>query len=220
MVEKTPGHLLFLGRIRAAFPDAPIVIVKREPLGFVASLVHRPSSGGIGSNQHLRRFAYHPAIVVYLWRGYARSLLEQLSRPDSRVLWLDYAELHQDPVGVVQRVVRHLGAKDQPWPIDTRPVNSSFTGASRRPPPATTGFWVSLLAGRECAQLYPDLQLKWPSMLTIGCSCLALPLAVILFVLLYRPRSIGFWRYLRQFARIGVKSQKNEEALPSQSPCA
>lgn len=204
IVEKTPGHLLFLDRIREAYPEAPIVILKREPLGFAASLTYRPAAGVIAGRPCVRSFAYHPAIVTYLWRGYARSLLAQLADRDSRVLVVDHAMLNQDTKGVAQAVARHLGAGTARLEVNPRPVNSSFASRPGREAPAATTFWLRRLALQECTRLYPALELPRRGWFTALASCLALSPALLLFLILYRPRSVALWTYARGFAAAGT----------------
>jgi len=215
VVEKTPGHLLFINRIRQAYPEVPVVILKREPLGFVTSLTYRPAEGAVAGHPRIVAFAYHPAITSYLWRQYARSLLATLAEPDSQVLVVDYSALMRDPAAIARQVARHLGANCERLIVDPRPVNSSFAAAPRRMPPASTTFWLRLLARHECSRLYPDLELIQPPWYTTVASCLSLVPSVLVFSVLYRPRAAALLDYARRFAGAGRRRDTATRSSPN-----
>ena len=202
-VEKTPGHLLFLDRIHQIYPDAPIVIMFREPFGFVASLIHRHGRGVVAGRRILRRFAYHPAIVSYLWRCYARSLIVQLSLSNTKLLVVDHAQLIADPMVIARAVTTHFGANPDLLVMDQQPVNSSFASSPRQPAPAVTSFWLRLLAGPECAALYPKLVFYRVTLISILVSWLALLPSAFLFFALYRSNAISILSYFMDLVRTG-----------------
>lgn len=196
VIEKTPGHLLFLDRIRGAYPLSPTIILFREPCGFVASLTHHAAHPSQKVPLWLKRFAYHPALTIFWWKAYARSLIVQQQQQNNRVLLIDHHQLTTDPRLVVRLAAAHIGIDPNLLTVDLTPANSSFSTTPRRSAPHTTGYWLRLLANREFTSLYPNHRTPRPNRLAILASWIALLPSVLLFIAVFLPRSSKLAKYL------------------------
>lgn len=196
VLEKTPGHLLFLDRIRRAYPLSPTIILFREPYGFVASLTHHTAHPSQKVTLWLKRFAYHPALTIFWWKVYAQSLLAQQRQQNNRTLLIDHHQLITDPGSAARLAAAHIGVDPNLLTVDETPVNSSFSTMPRRSAPNTTGYWLQLLANQEFTNLYPNRRDPRPNRLAIVASWIVLLPSVFLFIVVFLPRSTRLAKYL------------------------
>lgn len=196
VIEKTPGHLLFLDRIRTAYPLSPTIILFREPYGFIASLTHHAARPSQKIPLWLKRFAYHPALTVYWWKVYARSLIAQQREQNNKTLLIDHHQLITDPGSAVRSAATHMGIDPNLLTVDQTPVNSSFAKMPRRSAPNTTGYWLRLLAHKELSCLYPNHRSPQLNKLAILASWVVLFPSLFLFTAVFLPRSTRVTKYL------------------------
>lgn len=203
VIDKTPGHVIFIDRVRVALPGSSFILTKRAPLGFIASLTYRKEGKGMLDIEWIRQLAYHPLLMVLLWRRYARAFMTLHPELDSRILIIDYADIVKDPAAVIQNVCDFLCLNSAQVQFSSEPINSSFHQQSRRPPPAATSYWLKLLAGCELRAMYPEQRLVEPALASIILSWLLLP-AVLLFVL-YAPWPTKPLRYFSSMLGADLK---------------
>ncbi|MDE2006672.1 MAG: sulfotransferase [Rhodospirillales bacterium] len=107
-VLKCPDHVFALRALRAAFPDARIVFVHRDPVSVVLSVakltevLRRPFSRKvdpieIGRGESAR------------WQLGARLMMEEAGRDRGDICHVHHAALTADPLGTARRVYRHFG---------------------------------------------------------------------------------------------------------------
>ena len=202
VVDKTPGHLLFLQRIESAFPDSRCVVVSREPLGFIASLTHRKEGRPVHDQPWLRRLAYHPALTVLLWRRYARAMLALQQQPRHAILLLDYSDIQKDPGHVLARVCTHLGVDPTRLRVANGAANSGVQRKTRGGLPPATGHWLRILAKRELRSLYPEVSPPPTTLVAVAISWLLLVPGMLAFCL-YAPRPTHWFKYLLNIIRAG-----------------
>jgi hypothetical protein len=109
-VLKCPDHLFALGDLRAAFPDARVVFVHRDPMKVLLSVAQltevlrqpfarRIDREEIGRQESLR------------WQeGAARMIRATREQPFAEpICHVEYRDLVSDPLGTMTRVYRHFG---------------------------------------------------------------------------------------------------------------
>src|SRR5512135_1335123 len=108
-VLKAPAHLLGLGALLTAFPDARIVVTHRDPLQVIPSLCSLSAAfrGVFCERVDLRRLGaeYTEAMAV----GVERALAYRATADPTRFLDVSYLALLADPAGTVETVCRHFG---------------------------------------------------------------------------------------------------------------
>lgn len=102
--EKTPGHIRFAKFIAAAYPQARLILMVREPVANVASYYKRNNAGlylghkgNIGEALRIYESFMNPCFPFY-----------QANR--DRFLVVRYEDLIASPQAAMERVFRHLGA--------------------------------------------------------------------------------------------------------------
>lgn len=122
LVEKTPGHLLQVGRIKRVFPGARIILVRRNSKDVIWSMI-QANAFWEGSPKTI-------AEAVRLYSSYSRA--EAIYYGYDAVV--DYETLWDKPVEVVARLLNELG-------LDAGPASSlvAQTGEGRSLPQALSG---------------------------------------------------------------------------------
>ncbi|HEX5327421.1 MAG TPA: sulfotransferase [Acetobacteraceae bacterium] len=109
-VLKCPDHLFALAELRAAFPDARVVFVHRDPLSVLLSVAQL--------TEVLRRPFTRRVDPLYIGRqesarwldGTARMIRAAREQPFAEpICHVGYLELVTDPVATIARVYRHFG---------------------------------------------------------------------------------------------------------------
>lgn len=107
-VEKTPRHVHSVGFIRRLLPRAPIVLLTRDPLDVVASIIRRGSS---------------PADAIDRWMGDTRATLAACRMPN--VLLVRYEELVAHPDRTVAAICEFCGLDHDPATLEYYLVEQS-----------------------------------------------------------------------------------------------
>jgi len=96
LVEKTPSHLLELDRIRTLFPRSKIVLIRRDRLDVIYSMLQ--------ANSFWKESPKKLSEAVALYRKFADA---QAAFTDYDYV-IEYEELVEDPVGEADRLFEHL----------------------------------------------------------------------------------------------------------------
>lgn len=123
--EKTPGHYQRLDRIFTWFPDAKILVLRRDPRAVIASQLRapwiseqmRPASLRAPLVPRLR--AYHAAALAEIWvETYGRRLAHVDADP--RLKLVAYEDLVTAPEGEVRAICDFLGESFEPAMLGDR----------------------------------------------------------------------------------------------------
>ena len=118
-VLKCPDHVFALAELRAAFPDARIVFVHRDPIKVLLSVakltevLRRPFTRSIDPMEIGRGESAR-------WQLGARLMMQATTDgpaadgPGGRICHLHHAELVADPLGAVRQVYGHFGLRFDP----------------------------------------------------------------------------------------------------------
>jgi len=132
--EQTPRYLFFTREILAAFPQARVVNLVRDPRDVLLSQKNKWKRRKLGASNIPRREAlrawsnYHPAVISKLWASAVNAGLALRDEP--RVLTLKFEDLVADPAARTQEICAHVGLTYEPEMIEVPQVGSS-TGADR-----------------------------------------------------------------------------------------
>jgi Sulfotransferase family len=130
-VLKCPDHIFALGAIRAAYPDARLVFMHRDPLRALVSVtrltevLRRPFTRRIDratiGREELDRWSAGTDLMI------RAADEEAFAEP---IHHIHYRELVSDPLAAVQRLYRHFGLVLEPEAADhiTRKLESNPTG--------------------------------------------------------------------------------------------
>jgi hypothetical protein len=153
VVEKTPPHLNHLNRIMAALPHAKIIVMVREPYGFMLSYKHEAERNldAVAGNSKRKR-AYHPLGCALVWRQYARAALFAMRRYPDTMLLVNFADVLSNPSGVLSRVTSFLGLNPE-YDTMVSGVGSSFE--KRKPLSLASAdiFWMNLISRKEMKEM-------------------------------------------------------------------
>ena len=110
-VLKCPDHVFALGDLRAAFPDARLVFVHRDPVSVVLSVARLTEVLRRPFTRHIDRQAIgrHEAA-----RWHDGAALMMRAATDRRICHIHYDALTADPIGAVREVYRHFGQRLSP----------------------------------------------------------------------------------------------------------
>lgn len=170
VVEKTPHHVNWLQRIRAAYPHVPVIVMVREPYGFMLSYKHQGErkGGPVGERFGAR---YHPAACAVVYRRSLKSALDALA--DAQTLRIEFDSLRTAPEETLADVQRFLGVTE--LPLAVRATNSSFTSGPRPTLDPIDVFWMNCLAGGTIRRAGYGLQKSSVGMGVVLCSLASLP---------------------------------------------
>ncbi len=107
-VLKSPDHVFALPDLRAAYPDAGLVFVHRDPLEVVTSNAHLTSILRAPFSRSQDRLAIGRQESAR-WQWGTRLMMEADSAAPGRVLHVHYRDLTADPVSAVRRLYAHFG---------------------------------------------------------------------------------------------------------------
>jgi hypothetical protein len=122
VVKFTSWNLLFADDLIGWLDAAPLVVVTRDPWATVASLLHdppywyAPPALSPSEPRPCARARRVEAVGVFA-EAWSRTVDRALQLPAERTLLVSYADLVQQPLVMLGRVLRHLG--------DDRPVRST-----------------------------------------------------------------------------------------------
>jgi len=148
-IEKTPHHINWIDRIIASCPESKIIVMKREPYGFMLSYKHQGDRKPERTRKAFKR-RYHPAACAIVWRGYMRSIRKYSERYPDSLLVIDNEEIAKDPVHTVKKAAEFLNIPvDGESITDAERINSSFQQRGRKKLSGADVFWMNLLAAKE-----------------------------------------------------------------------
>lgn len=114
VIDKSRGWLEYAELLWAAYPDARIVCMVRDPEAIIESLeriyqanVGHPETRGLPPTPAARRSAWLAPESKPLGLALRRLHLRQ-QRPDSRIRYINYDIMCEQPVAVMRRVFEHL----------------------------------------------------------------------------------------------------------------
>ena len=171
--EKTPGHRDHVRTLLDWFPKARVLVMRRDPRAFVASMLKAPWAPRYMRfhGTALRRLTRLHVVAedARVWaQVYGRAMPELLRDP--RIMMVPYEALVRDPKTTVQGVCEFLGEAFDPAMLADRGEQAAAVGqgtaaewggwreghlaASRRPVnDASLGRWRTELAPREVAAI-------------------------------------------------------------------
>lgn len=137
--EKTPRHAFRIDEILAAYPQAKVICMARDPRGVVASYRDWKSQGGHDfdrdpghskalEDEHKRtRSSYHILIATFMWSSAVNASLAAVRKHGKeRVMLLRYEDLVLNAEQTNREVCAWLGMQPEPKMLDVPMVNSSF----------------------------------------------------------------------------------------------
>ncbi len=125
--DQTPRNAFFLTEILAAFPDARVINMVRDPRAVLLSQKNKWRRRSLGEaalprSEVVRSWSnYHPLVTARLWRA---AVLAADRCADERVLTVRFEDLLAEPEPTVRAVAEHCGAEYSPAMLDV-PMESS-----------------------------------------------------------------------------------------------
>ncbi|MFR9752332.1 sulfotransferase family protein [Nocardia sp. 004] len=107
-VLKNPGHLFALDALLAAYPDALVIQMHRDPRTIIASVCSLNEQASAGWSEKFRGPVIG-ATQLDLWaRGADRFLADRKRHNPAQFCDIDYDEFVADPMGTVESIYRHF----------------------------------------------------------------------------------------------------------------
>src|SRR5262249_23931650 len=219
--EKTPRHVYRIDDVLAAFPEAKVVCLVRDPRAVVASYKDWHAAGarrGVEeapekqADRERTRRSYHPVLMSLLWRGVVRSSFAALERHgDERGRIQRFERLADDSEAEVRALGDWLELEFEPAMLEIGVVNSSYATAGQGVSPETVGRWRERLSEDEvgvvqsvCGELMLELgylrEPVEPSRLQLARAWSTVPFAVGRAAVLNRQRLGKATQYVRRRA--------------------
>jgi len=131
ITDKMPQNFQMLGLIHLAFPSAPIIHIRRNPLDNCISIYTT-------AYQQSPAFAHDRSSIVFAYRQYQRLVAHWRDvLPAERFLEVDYEALIANPEAESRRLIEFLGLDWEPGCLDfhrtERPVFSASLWQVRQP---------------------------------------------------------------------------------------
>ena len=127
---KFPMHRGVAQRMHSILPEARLIYLVRDPVSRIVShYMHNVDAGRVTQtlDQVLAKLEDNHYVAVSRYHYQLRQFLEFYSA--EQVLVLSLEQLHRDPVSLLMRVCRHVGADDShPWSPRTGRSHGSSTG--------------------------------------------------------------------------------------------
>jgi len=121
--EKTPSHLHQADWLLAKFPDARMIVMRRDPRAMIASLIKTPwrrAEDDMWRSILVRRTRLHAvARDARRWAWVNGEILPKLER-DPRVIAIRYEDLVHDPEAALRSVTKHLDETFEPAILQPR----------------------------------------------------------------------------------------------------
>jgi tetratricopeptide (TPR) repeat protein len=108
--DKMPDNSFSLPLMRLAFPDAPVILVRRHPLDVVTSVMAHDMTHGFNCGYRLETAAQHYALVDRLLERFRASGLGATHE-------LHYETLVRDQDGETRRLMTAVGLQMEPWQL-------------------------------------------------------------------------------------------------------
>jgi hypothetical protein len=201
VIEKTPHHVNWVRRILDHLPRAKLVVLAREPYGFMLSYKHQGDRKPPRIKESFEKL-YHPLVCGWIWRTYAKNCYAAAQRYPGRVHLVRFEDIEDKPAAVIQDVERFLGLSPLDLSSKVPPDNSSFPSEPRPCLRSEDIFWMNLVARKEMKKHgYPIRPTPFAPLAVAG-SILELPYWAIRNVASLRDNVSGsLWRYIRQWLR-------------------
>ncbi len=219
--EKTPRHVYRIDDVLAAFPEAKVVCLVRDPRAVVASYKDWHAAGtrrGLDeapekqADRERTRRSYHPVLMSLLWRGVVRSSFAAVRRHGpERVRIQRFERLADDPEAEVRSLCDWLELEFEPAMLKIGVVNSSYATSGHGVSQEAVGRWRERLSEDEigvvqsvCGPLMVELGYPFepiePSRLRLARSWAGAPFAVGRAAMLNRRRLGKATQYVRRRA--------------------
>lgn len=200
-IEKTPHHVNWVGRILDHLPEAKLVVMAREPYGFMLSYKHQGDRKPPRIRKSFERL-YHPLVCGWIWRTYAKNCFAAARRYPDRVHLVRFEDIESNPEKVVRDVEHFLGLSPLDLSSKVPPDNTSFPKEPRPFLRSEDTFWMNLVARKEMKKHgYPMRPTPIAPLAVVG-SILGLPFWGIRNVISLRENVSGsLWRYIKQWLR-------------------
>lgn len=123
--EKTPSHVRHIGRLLEWFPEARIVVMRRDPRAVLASKMRNPwvtrhiKPASLRNGFVVRHRLYTLAVHVRDWAELYEEIVPAWSR-DERVLVVSYEALVGDTAGELERICAFAGEAYDPAMLASR----------------------------------------------------------------------------------------------------
>ena len=127
--EQTPYYLFVSGEILAAYPEARIIHIYRDPRDVLLSQKNRWRRGFWGDKRQpliwiLRSWSnYHPYLTSRMWSSSMRKA-DSMKQHD-RFMEISYEALLTDPEGGLRKLCDHAGIEFEPVMLEVSQVGSS-----------------------------------------------------------------------------------------------
>ncbi len=128
-VLKNPSHLFALDALLAAYPDALVVQIHRDPVAAIASVSSLTASSARGTSSTFTPEAIGPYCLEFWATGADRFRTARASYSPDLFLDVDYDELVRDPLAAVSRVYDALAV---PFDDTARTAVTEADAASRQ----------------------------------------------------------------------------------------
>ncbi len=148
-VEKTPHHVMWADRIFTAMPNTRLLIVLREPYGFMRSYKRKME---VNFEKGERLDIYHPLRCALVWRATARTTLRLIKRYPGKVLLIKTHEIHSNSKIILNRIVSFFDLPAINWNDVNLPsgsTNTFFAGGKKPKLPEIDKAWMNLIARKE-----------------------------------------------------------------------
>jgi len=142
--EKTPRHVFRIDEMLAAFPDARVVCMTRDPRAIVASYRDWRNQGGfdlerdpghgleLAKDEQRAHESYHPATIAFLWRGQMNAAAMARHRYGDDRVWIQrYEDLVAQPEVEMARICTWLELDFTPSMLRVPVHNSSYASFDR-----------------------------------------------------------------------------------------
>ncbi len=134
--EKTPSNVVHVDRLLEWFPDARVLITRRDPRAVIASKLKAGWVRSTLSGPSLRSGLVHASRLAYVadaarqWRHVHGELVPRLLR-DDRTMLVPYRDLVTEPEPVVRCVCEFIGEAFVPAMLEDRTDGSRTASAER-----------------------------------------------------------------------------------------
>ncbi len=165
--EKTPGHYFYIHRIFRWWPDARIIVVRRDPRATISSHLDAPwvtqqiQQPKPGSLIVPRYRMFHVAHHAKLWKeAYGRYVTPS---DDPRFHFVSYEDLVAEPAARIAEVAEFLGERFEPGMLEPRDSLEGAVAENRKP---EWQAWVREHEDKSKAIISTEGLSKWRSRLS------------------------------------------------------